>query len=70
MSDIISRLLQIWGNLGPISYKHAIVYERLENEQKMTTLLEDAKKVIAVTHGKKHKLFQEILRKLSICSDL
>ena len=70
MSDIISRLLQIWGNLGPISYKLAIVYERLENEQKMTTLLEDAKKVIAVTHGKKHKLFQEILRKLSTCSDL
>ena len=30
ISDIISRLLQIWGNLGPISYKLAIVYERLE----------------------------------------
>ena len=62
--------MQIWGNLGPISYKLALVYEKLENEAKMTTLLEDAKKVIAITHGRKHKLFQEILRKLATCSDL
>ena len=70
LTSFMLCLLQIWGNLGPISYKLALVYERLENEQKMTTLLEEAKKVIAVTHGKKHKLFQEILRKLSTYSDL
>ena len=61
---------QIWGNLGPLSYKLAIVYEKLENGEKMLELLIEAQKVIAITHGKKHRLYQEISRKLCKQSDL
>ena len=68
--DISMNRFQIWGNLGPLSYKLAIVYEKLENEAKMLELLLEAKTVIEITHGKKHRLYQEISRKVSKQSDL
>ena len=61
---------QIWGNMGLLSYRLAQAYSHLgpKYEEKSMEMYKKAEQVLSITHGKDHKLFTEISRKLSALS--
>ena len=56
---------QIWGNLGLIYYRLAMAYEKLDQAEKSSEMLTESLRVLKITHGKNHRLVNEVQRKLS-----
>ena len=71
---------QVWGNLGLLNYRLALAHENNNmvdddkssscSEDRVRVLLNEAQKVLVVTHGQDHQLYKEVTRKLSGVSNV
>ena len=50
--------------MGILTYRLALAYEKLEENEKSEEFFQNALQVLELTHGKQHKIYKHVLRKL------
>ena len=50
--------------MGLLTYRLALAYEKLAQTKKSTDLFQTALKILELTHGKQHRLYAHVQRKL------
>ena len=52
--------------MGILTYRLALAYEKLEENEKSEEFFQNALQVLELTHGKQHKIYKHVLRKLRL----